>query len=588
MPWTIDDVDRHKAGLTMRQKRTWVRVANSALRVCLARNGTQSECEAAAIRQANAMAGRVSPETNSAASPSTLQTIVTHVGFAVRYETLDDTVYLVAPAVPIIEGVLNDYYVPREEIAAFVDAWNGIPIPVGHPQNDYGEHVSANTPARLEHAVGRFFNAHMDGARLLGEIWLNMAKCDRLGGDAAECLRRFEAGEALEISTAFWSESTEVSGTFHDVAYVGMHSHLRPDHIALLPTSTGACSCAMGCGVRTHNASGCPAAMQEKPAAHANAELEVNVQDKQGRFKTAIQTILSFASGGGEEGQAPGPALETNLTHDDLRMTLYGELARRRGMMYGPDFIMDIEDGYVIYKDGERCFRQAYTVGEDGAVTLTEEREEVQRNTRYVPVAAMVETPPGEQASQQQGASMRTKAELVQALIAHQQTTWGETDTAMLQTFSAEQLARLVTEAEGRSSHEAIVTNSGVTVTNDGTTATGVIAEGLLMVSPSPVTLDAIQALLKSELDVRDQALEGKLAVYSQRANEQSERAQLVAHLAAPGFTEQDCAGMTLDALRKVAQTVAPATFAGMGFPRFPSQGQEEGDWPSDAPDWSK
>ena len=183
---------------------------------------------------------------------------------------------------------------------------------------------------------------------------------------------------------------------------------------------------------------------------------------------------------------------------------------------------------------------------------------------------------------------MRTKAELVQALIAHQQTTWGETDTAMLQTFSAEQLARLVTEAEGRSSHEAIVTNSGVTVTNDGTTATGVVAEGLLMVSPSPVTLDAIQALLKTELDARDQALEGKLAVYSQRANEQSERAQLVAHLAAQGFTEQDCAGMTLDALRKVAQTVAPATFAGMGFPRFPSQGQEEGDWPSDAPDWSK
>jgi len=54
MPWDVSDVDRHKKGLTDAQKKQWVAVANDVLQRCLDEGGSQSDCEASAIRQANA------------------------------------------------------------------------------------------------------------------------------------------------------------------------------------------------------------------------------------------------------------------------------------------------------------------------------------------------------------------------------------------------------------------------------------------------------------------------------------------------------------------------------------------------------
>ena len=60
MPWTARDASKHKKGLTPHQARVWARVANSALKRCKASGG--SDCDARAIRQANAVAGRTHME----------------------------------------------------------------------------------------------------------------------------------------------------------------------------------------------------------------------------------------------------------------------------------------------------------------------------------------------------------------------------------------------------------------------------------------------------------------------------------------------------------------------------------------------
>ena len=54
MPWTVDDVDRFKKGLTSSQKRRWVKIANSSYERC-AEEGekTNLDCEVSAIRIAN-------------------------------------------------------------------------------------------------------------------------------------------------------------------------------------------------------------------------------------------------------------------------------------------------------------------------------------------------------------------------------------------------------------------------------------------------------------------------------------------------------------------------------------------------------
>ena len=53
MPWTVEDVDRFKQGLSEAGKRQWVEVANSLLESCLADGGSEETCAAKAIRQAN-------------------------------------------------------------------------------------------------------------------------------------------------------------------------------------------------------------------------------------------------------------------------------------------------------------------------------------------------------------------------------------------------------------------------------------------------------------------------------------------------------------------------------------------------------
>jgi hypothetical protein len=57
MPWKIENVDGFKKGLSEKQKELWVEVANDALERCLKAGGTEKECDASAIRQANSVAG---------------------------------------------------------------------------------------------------------------------------------------------------------------------------------------------------------------------------------------------------------------------------------------------------------------------------------------------------------------------------------------------------------------------------------------------------------------------------------------------------------------------------------------------------
>src|SRR3972149_472678 len=58
MPWSVRDVDKHKKGMTRKQKKQWVAVANSALKSCMDDGGSEEDCAASAIKQANSVAGK--------------------------------------------------------------------------------------------------------------------------------------------------------------------------------------------------------------------------------------------------------------------------------------------------------------------------------------------------------------------------------------------------------------------------------------------------------------------------------------------------------------------------------------------------
>lgn len=176
-----------------------------------------------------------------------------------RRATLEGEEHVVAPVVAAIEGVLNGVFVSAEELGRYVQAWNGIPIPILHPESS-GQHISANSPQVIEQqTVGRFFNARMDGPKLKGEVWINVRKAQQVAPGLIEAM---ENGEMFEVSTAYFSDMIEANGTYNGREYRGAHVHLRPDHLALLPGEVGACSIADGCG--------CPRLNHQEANMHVN------------------------------------------------------------------------------------------------------------------------------------------------------------------------------------------------------------------------------------------------------------------------------------------------------------------------------
>lgn len=172
----------------------------------------------------------------------------------IRREVHEGVEHLVVPVVMIVEGVLNDALVPVSEFGRHVDSWNGIPIPVLHPQ-ERGEYVSANRPDIVDkNTIGRIYNAWVDGQKLKAEAWINLEKSNRLGyGHLVEALA---AGEVVEISTGYFADDEPRADDYNGAGYSVIHRNIKPDHLALLPGEVGACSVADGCGTRVNQQKG--------------------------------------------------------------------------------------------------------------------------------------------------------------------------------------------------------------------------------------------------------------------------------------------------------------------------------------------
>lgn len=176
---------------------------------------------------------------------------------AARMETLGGRDFLAVPVVALVEGVIWPINAPKPEMvpaATFSVApasWNGRPVFCGHPVNADGQQVSGNTPDKLPTSFGLVQNARVDGKRLLMEAWLDVKRCEELGGDALATLKRCRAGDDIEISVGAFTLTGSGAGSFGGRSFAETWLELYPDHLALLPPGDeGACSIAMGCGVR--------------------------------------------------------------------------------------------------------------------------------------------------------------------------------------------------------------------------------------------------------------------------------------------------------------------------------------------------
>ncbi|MDB4786197.1 DUF2213 domain-containing protein [bacterium] len=152
----------------------------------------------------------------------------------------------------IVPGVLagnqGPLYYPPEEVARNVDAWNGMPIVVNHPSSKDGKSLSARTPTVLNSStIGTVFNAQFDD-NLTAEAWFDVKQTERVD---TGLLNNLKSGETQEVSTGLFLDQkmAENGSQSNGKAYKYIATNYRPDHLAILPDSTGACSISDGCGV---------------------------------------------------------------------------------------------------------------------------------------------------------------------------------------------------------------------------------------------------------------------------------------------------------------------------------------------------
>ena len=186
-----------------------------------------------------------------------METLTANLGGKTRRETRNGREYVVAPMTLIVPGVLNGSQGPllysAEEIKKNVMAWNGMPIVVGHPYDASGNPISARTPSVLDaQGIGEVFNAQVNG-KLIAEGWFDVEKTQKVD---SRILNSLDAENLLELSTALFTANKPASkGSVHnDKPYSYIASNHRPDHLAILVDSKGACSINDGCGVNVNEA----------------------------------------------------------------------------------------------------------------------------------------------------------------------------------------------------------------------------------------------------------------------------------------------------------------------------------------------
>lgn len=168
-------------------------------------------------------------------------------------KVLDGKTYWVTPASILVEGVLEGsdgaIFYPAEENTKNPSIWNKHPLTAGHPTHN-GQPATAHNPDVLSKVgMGFFDNAKaMKGGKIRGEAWFEEEATKRVDIGIYNDLR---AGRPIELSTGLLLRKTKApeGSNYNGKPYGHVASDYKPDHIAVLRNSKGACSIKDGCGI---------------------------------------------------------------------------------------------------------------------------------------------------------------------------------------------------------------------------------------------------------------------------------------------------------------------------------------------------
>lgn len=417
MPWTKADVDKHKKGLTDKQKEQWVAIANSTRASCLEEGKSEKECDALAIKIAN---GSVNTHTIMN------QVIQANESYALRKEEKNGKTFLVAPVVMMVEGVHcgshGCLFHPIEELGKFPEAWNGRPVVVYHPEKD-GKALSAGNPeVDLTVRVGTVYNTYVDGASLKAEVWLEENKLEEISPEAFKYIKN---GNPMDVSVGVFTDEEVKEGIWNGEKYTGIAHNHRFDHLALLPNMEGACNWADGCGIR----------LNKKGGTDVNLISVFKDLSKQG---FAVSPIVNEVSLDGILDQIY--MLTEGMSSNNTRIfpeQVYKDYFIYRKRKYTESAV----GGEVSSSEEVGLFKQNYQIGADDKVTLVGDPVEVKKEVSYITLQQVNTTQT--KIDNDKGGNVMTKKEKVDELISNEATHYSEGDREWLSTLDEKQLDKM-------------------------------------------------------------------------------------------------------------------------------------------------
>jgi len=322
--------------------------------------------------------------------------------FAVRQESLEGKEYYVAPVIMLTEGVHNGstgpLFYPAAEIKKSAKSWNGVPVTLPHPTTEDGVPVSANSPEMIDaFRVGQIFNSNYSDGKLKAEAWLDIEKLAALG--KVGIVDNIKKNQKMEVSTGLFSDEDDSPGKWNEEDYIAAVSNFRPDHLALLPDTVGACSWEDGCGIRDNFSN--------------TRSLDQTMNSIYQIFSAKSTDAIGYY------------VLEVYKDH-----LIYEKYKRKSA------------DAPVLYK-------QNYSIDKNNVAELTGQPQEVKRQVKYVTVNIK---------QQEEGKMSKKKTndkccpEKVQLLIENESTPFEETDRDWLESMTEEQIDKLApktNEGEG-------------------------------------------------------------------------------------------------------------------------------------------
>lgn len=272
----------------------------------------------------------------------------------VRTASLRGRQHLVVPVIMLVgDSVIQasnapgPELVPSDVLAAMPQQWNGRPLVANHPTTNGG---SANSPALFASAqFGAIWNTTYRAGKLLADAYIDVARAEELGGDAAEVVRRLRAGELVDVSVGAMVYTVPQQGrTAAGETYVAVWQALDSDHLALLPSGvSGACSLDLGCGAPRAatrpstpvSTSTAPAAGQLRAACGHSLDCQCNQPNGNTQetrtMSNKVQAIINHYEAPNWDGSpSPDAASLSPGESAELQRTLALRAARRAGELY--------------------------------------------------------------------------------------------------------------------------------------------------------------------------------------------------------------------------------------------------------------